>query len=66
MPPKLAFLFPWFELSLGVIGSLAILRGPAGQGRVETQLGETALLVVREDGYRKRDLVVEMETARRS
>ena len=46
VPPKLAFLFPWFELSLGVIGSLAILRGPSGQGRVETQLGETAFLVV--------------------
>jgi len=44
--PKLAFLFPWFELSLGVLGSLAILRGPAGEGRIETQLGETALLVV--------------------
>ena len=42
----MSFLFPWFELCLGVLGALAIMAGPSSMGRIETQLVETAFLVI--------------------
>ena len=41
---RFSYLFPWIELTLGILGALAILLGPPSPGSVEGQLGEAAFL----------------------
>jgi signal transduction histidine kinase len=42
----LAYLFPWFELTLALLGSIMILFGPSGSGPPDIQLEEAACLAV--------------------
>jgi signal transduction histidine kinase len=43
---RFSYLFPWIELTLGLLGALAILLGPQSPGSVEGQLEEAAFLAL--------------------
>jgi signal transduction histidine kinase len=43
---RFSYLFPWIELTLGLLGALAILLGPQSPGSVEGQLEEAGFLAI--------------------